>query len=229
MFRLVPLALLMFAVPVAADERSWMISGFDRVRVDAPVSVRITTGGSPKARVQGDRRAVERITVRVDGRTLVVTRDLNAPAAEAGAALDPVEISVPALRGAAVVGAGSLEVDAMRGARVDLSVAGAGSIRVGNVDADRLSATIVGNGSLTIAGNVLDARFRSNGSGAIDASKLSAAALFVAAQGPGEGSYTARNTADITASGNGAITVAGSPSCTVRGSAPVTCGRDQSR
>lgn len=211
--------------PAQADERTWMISGFDRIRVDAPVRVKVTTGASPKARVSGDRRAVERIAVRVDGRTLIVTRDVNAPPAAGNAPLDPVEVTVPALVGAAVVGAGSLEVDRMRGARVDLSLGGGGSLSVARVDADRLVATLIGNGSLAAAGAVLDARFQSNGAGSIDAEKLLARDLFVSAQGAGSGRYAARDTAEVIASGNGPVTVAGSPTCTVRASAPVTCGK----
>ncbi len=230
MLRILTLALIVVATPALADERSWMISGFERIRVEGPFAVRVTTGpgASPKARASGDARALDRVTVRVDGRTLIITRNINGQGAtRASEGAPAIEVSVPVLRAAYVNGAATLDVNAMTGARIDLAVSGPGAIRVTRIDGDRLAATLIGNGSLTLAGKALQARFQSNGAGTIDASRLVAGALTVSAQGPGEGRYAARNTADISASGQGAISVVGNPACTVLGTAPVVCGPDK--
>jgi hypothetical protein len=227
MLRIAPLALLLIASPAAADEKTFMISGFDRVRVEGPFTVRVTTGTSPKARTVGDARALDGVTVRVSGRTLVVTASVNAWGGYPGGKRETptVEITAASLRSASVVGGGSLTIDRMTGQRIDLSLAGAGSLSVGKIDADRLSGIMIGTGALTVGGTALDARFEVNGAGTLDAGKLVASALIVNAQGSGDGQFAARNTAEIVASGQGSITVTGDPTCTVRGSAPVTCGR----
>lgn len=231
MLRFMPLALILCAVPAHAEERNWMVSGFDRIRVEGAFTVHVTTGpqASPKARTRGDARAIERVQVRVEARTLVVSADINAArpdaARRAQVAPPPIEIGVPILRGLSVTGDAAVDVDRMTGARVDLSVSGPGTLDVAKIDADKVTAMLVGNGAITISGGrVLAGRFQSSGAGTIDAAGLSVADLTVIAQGGGEGSYTARNTADIFASGQGAIDVAGTPACTIRGTAPVTCG-----
>ena len=220
--------LLLAAAPASAEERTYMIAGFDRVRVDGPFSVTVVAGGSPRARAEGDGRALDDLTIRVDGRTLVVARGMNGWGGDPAVRRLPpkVTITAPRLSGAVVVGGGALIVGAMEGARVDLAVNGAGTLTVDHVAADRLGATLVGAGALRVAGRVLDARFTSNGAGTIDAAGLDAAALTVNAQGSGDGSFRARNTANVAASGLGAITVEGAATCVVRGTAPIRCGKD---
>ena len=231
MLRIAPLALLLIPAPAAADEKTFMISGFDRIRVEGPFTVRVVTGTSPRARTIGDARAIDGVQVRASGRTLTVSASLNAwggyPGARAEAPV--VEITAVSLRSAAVVGGGSVIIDRMRGQSVDLSVTGAGSLAVGALHADRLSAILAGTGTLTIGGTARDARFQSNGAGKIDAERLVATQLAVGTQGSGESSFTARRTADISASGLGGVSVLGDASCTVRGTAPVSCGRNGPR
>lgn len=229
MLRLAPLALLLIPSPAAADEKTFMIAGFDRIRVEGPFTVRVVSGTSPKARTVGDARAIDGVRVRASGRTLIVAASLNAWGGYPGARaeLPVVEITAVALRSAAVVGGGSVTIDRMRGQSVDLSVTGAGSLSVGTLDADRFSAILVGTGSLSVGGTARDARFQSNGAGRIDAVRLVATQLTVGTQGSGESSFTASGTAAVSASGLGGVTVRGDATCTVRGSAPVTCGKDR--
>src|SRR3546814_8559642 len=65
------LILLAAAAPGAAAERSYTIGSFDRVRVSGPFEVRLTVGGSPRARAEGERELIAQVEVRVDGNTLV--------------------------------------------------------------------------------------------------------------------------------------------------------------
>jgi hypothetical protein len=219
--------LLALASPAFADERTVMVSGFERVRVEGPFTVTVTTGARPRARIAGDPRALDKVTVRSESGVLVVAAGVNGwgerPTAKG--VLPEVIVSTRTLRAAAVRGGGTLNVDRMEGARVDVALSGSGAIAVGVIDAERVDASLYGTGALKVAGRVLDARFTANGPGRIDAAALDATTLLVNAQGLGSGAFAARATASVNASGNGTIAVAGAPTCTIRGSAPVTCGR----
>ena len=71
-------ALLCTAVPAGAAQRSFSVTSFDRIRVDGPYSVRLSTGVAPYARATGSSRALDSISVRVEGRTLTIRRDPSA-------------------------------------------------------------------------------------------------------------------------------------------------------
>ncbi len=224
--RLSPLLLLAIAGPAHADERRYMLSGFDRIRVDGPFEVTVVSGGSAAAVASGDTRSLDSVNVRVQGTTLIVSPSLNAWGGYPGAAksVPRVMVTAAALRGASMIGGGRLTIDRMRGQRVDVTLSGAGAVSVGDVRADRIDTILIGTGQVTVAGSALQGRFQSNGAGAIDAKGMSVAALTVNWQSVGDGRFAARNTADIYAAGQGSVTVAGSPACKVAGSGPVVCG-----
>ncbi|URW75635.1 DUF2807 domain-containing protein [Sphingomonas donggukensis] len=224
--RLLAVPLVLTAAPARADERSYMFSDFDRIRVEGPFEVIVGDAPSASVSAEGDARALDRLAVRVDGRTLVISPGVNGWGGYPGAAktLPVVRVRGPMLRAATVLGNGRMTIDRLSGQRVDVGVSGAGSLTVAAIRADLVEATVIGSGALTVGGQALRARFRSNGPATIDAGALDVSALTVAAQGSGDGRYAARDTANIAADGQGSVTVAGTPSCTVRGSAPVSCG-----
>src|SRR3546814_18731288 len=69
--------LLAAAAPGPAAERSYRCGCFDRVRVSGTFEVRLTVGGSPRARAEGGRELIDQVEVRVDGNTLVVAMGTN--------------------------------------------------------------------------------------------------------------------------------------------------------
>lgn len=223
------LALIALAMPVAASARdkTVMLTSFDRVRVEGPFDVALTTGKGAGGVLSGDPRAIDRVNVRVEGRTLIVSAGANGWGGYPGAASGQVKVRVttPMLRSAAVAGGGQLRIDRMRAQQIDLSVAGAGSLSVAGMEADQVNATMNGTGAMTLAGKSGRARFMNSGTGAIDAAGLVARDLTVMSQGMGSGSFTARYTADVSAMGLGSISVAGGAKCTIRGPGPVVCGR----
>lgn len=220
------LPLAAVAAPAPAEERRYMLSGFDRIRVDGPFEVVVTAGASSGAVAVGDARALETVNVRVQGTTLIVSPNVSAWGGYPGAVRSRprVAVRVPALRSAAVIGGGQVTIDRMRGQRVDLTLTGAGTLAVGDAQADRVDATLIGTGSVTIAGRALQGRFQSNGAGTIDAGGFEVADLTVTWQSAGDGRFAARNTAQVNAAGSGSVRVAGTPACTVRGYGPVVCG-----
>ncbi|HZF43328.1 MAG TPA: head GIN domain-containing protein [Sphingomonadaceae bacterium] len=227
-FALFLLAPLM-AAPAHAAERGYSVTDFDRIRVDGPYRVTLTTGRSPGARAVGAQAAIEGVAVEVQGRTLIVRRNTQTWGGYPGASAGPVEVRVTGytLRAAALNGAGSLAIDKVKGASLDLVVAGSGLLTVGAIEADRLTVGVTGNGRARIAGKAAIAQLGVRGTGSIEATALVAKDAKIAADGPGEISVTATVTAGVVSAGAGQIVVLGNPACTVKatGSGTVTCGK----
>lgn len=212
------LLLLMFTAPASAQERSFLVTDFDRLRVEGAIEVEVVSG-SPAARASGERRALEALTVRVDAGTMVVRPGND------GEGIPRVRISVPALRGVLVNGGGRVRIGEARANRVDLALSGAGTLSVGDVAAAELVVTMTGGGTITLAGTADRARIRSYGAGSIDAARLTAGEATLVSESSGDIDMTVRYLARATALGTGAIRVAGNPECRVAGPGPATCGR----
>lgn len=223
-------ALLSSAAPAA--ERGYSVTDFERIRVDGPYKVTLTTGRSPGARAYGSQAAIEGVSVELQGRTLIVKRNSQTwggyPGTSVGGAAGPVEIRLTgyALRSATLNGAGSLTIDALKGQSIDLLVAGSGLLKVGRIDTDRLTVSVAGNGRAEVGGKAAIAQFAVRGTGAIDGSALVAKDAKIAADGPGDIKIAATATASVVSSGAGNIAVTGRPACTVKatGSGTVACG-----
>lgn len=229
MRRLALLPLLVLTAAAPGDDRSFMVSGFDRVRVDGSYDVRVVTGASFSAVATGDADALRRLNLRVEGGTLIVATGADALGARSasGSAI-VVRVSVPTpLRTALVNGGGRLTIDRMKSQRVELGVNGGGTMRVEGIDSGEVAATLTGAGSLAATGKSGRATFSSYGTGSVDASGLEVNDLTVRSNGSGSGSFAARYTARISALGLGAVSVTGAPKCTISGTAPVTCGEAQ--
>lgn len=221
---LIPFALLAAGSAPAPEERRILLTGFDRIRVDGPFEVRVIPG-PPSATVTGDRRAVERISLRNQGNVLVVgvsTQSWEGWRGKEGAA--SVTVTVPRLRAANINGGGKLHIATIAGQRVDLGINGAGSLTVASVTADQLVATLTGTGIIKLdAGTVRTARFMSYGAGSIDAAGVAVNDLTVHSQSAGDSRFTARFTANVSALGTGAVRVEGNATCRLAGPGPASC------
>lgn len=208
-------------------ERRPMVASFERIRVDGPFAVRVTTGSGASARVIGDPRALDAATIRVESGMMTISpaRGDRGGRPEPGTAGRlTIEVTTPRLSAVTLVGSGSVRVDRMSGIRVDLSLTGAGTIAVDAVAGDQVNATLIGSANLMLAGRSTKARFLVNGPGSVDAGGMVADTLFVRSEGPGAGRYAARYMADITGLGSGTIDVAGNPACRTSGTATIRCG-----
>lgn len=217
---LAPLLLLTAAAP--AQERGFMVGSFERLRVDGPFEVEVVTG-PPRAVATGDRVALDQVTVRVNGDTLVVSAGPLAWAGRRGTTLPRLRVSVPALRGATLNGGARVRVAEMRGGRVELMLAGAGSLDVGGIKADDLIVSLTGTGVITLAGTAARVRMRNYGAGSIDAAALTAGDANLTSESAGTIRIDARYTARATALGSGGISITGKPECILRGPGPMEC------
>ncbi len=231
MIRTLPLALLAFAAaaPARAAERTYSVTDFDRVQVDGPYRVTLTTGRGSAARAEGSSEAIDHLSVDVQSGTLRVRRNRSAWGGTPGEGIGPVTIALTTrdLRNAAVVGSGSLDIDRARGLRVDLSVSGSGRLTVGAVEADTLLVGLLGGGRITLAGRTKQLKATVQGSGDLAASGLSADDAQIASDTAGNVAVAVARTAKVTATGPGDVEILGGPSCTVqaKGSGRVICGR----
>lgn len=227
---LASLALLVFASPATAADRTFSIGSFERLRVDGPFEVRVTTGGSPGARASGDGDLLERVDIDVNGATLVVRMGSGGwgetPGKAGGGAPPVISLSTPRLVSASVSAGARVSVGKMVSQRIDVSVTGAGALSVDSADTDQLNATLIGTGQIVLGGRASRARLVTNGPGAIDALALTVNDLIVSQEGAGETKASARYTAQVRSTGLGKVTVTGGAKCTVKALAngPVLCG-----
>ena len=221
------------AAPAAGAERRYSVTDFDRVVVEGPFVVRLTTGRPATALATGSAQALERVSLDVQGRTLRVRPNRSAWGGYPGVAAGPVavELSTRELRGATVNGAGSLAIDRAAGLRLDLAVEGSGRIAAPNVAADTLVVGLIGSGRVEVAGTAGELRASVHGWADLDASALTAQGANIVTDSAGRVAAAVARQATITATGIGEVEIIGAPACTVRGlsAAQVRCGRPQQR
>ncbi|CAN5508425.1 hypothetical protein BH10PSE14_BH10PSE14_41600 [soil metagenome] len=227
--RLLAFVLLSLPFGAAAAEHRYTFGSYDRVRVDGPFEVHVTTGMAPGALATGDAHTIDGLDIQLQGTTLIVRMGhqgwgetpvgkLAAPAV--------ITLTTPGLRAAYVNGGARVTIAGMKAQRVDLSVNGSGTVTVSGADTDQLFATIVGAGTMTLSGRAARARLVTNGAGNVDAAALNVNDLSILQDGAGETRAAARYTATINSTGLGHIVVTGNPKCTVHAAAggPVECG-----
>lgn len=226
----IPLAILslilLAAAGPAAETRTFLVTPFERIRVEGPFDVTVTTGMTAKAHATGDRGALEMLSVTASGSTLTVRAGADDAWNERGlspGAIPTIVVEVPRLTGASVNGGGRLRIAEMRAQRVEVNVAGAGTIDVAAVRAETVNATLIGSGTIALAGTASRVQLRSNGAGSIDAAGLRAGEVSLVAETSGDTSASARYSAQVSALGLGAVRVDGGGKCTVRGNGPVAC------
>jgi Putative auto-transporter adhesin, head GIN domain len=230
MTRTLPLAFLALAAaaPVAAAERNYSVTDFDRVQVDGPYQVIVTTGAASSARAEGSPQALERISVEVLGSTLRVRANRSGWGGYPGERAGPVRIALTTreLRSAVVVGSASLDIDRARGLRVDLSVNGSGRLAVAGVEADNLVVGLLGGGRVTLAGRARQLKATVQGSGDLAASGLGVDDAQIAADTAGSVTVAVARTVRLNATGAGDVEIIGNPSCTLegQGTGNVVCG-----
>ncbi len=222
------LAALLCAMPATAADRRFAVTDFERIVVEGPFTVLLTTGRPTSAVASGDRQAVDSVSVEVQGGILRIRRNPNWTGSAARTAAPPatVALTTRTLRTARVVGSGRLTINGLRGQQVERVVEGSGRISAGRVAADQLGAGVRGSGTIELSGTAGIFRAEVQGSGSLLGDGFTADAATISAATSGDVRLAARRTAMVTASGVGAIRVDGSAACTVRGpnAAEVSCG-----
>jgi hypothetical protein len=222
---LLALASLPAAAAAPATERNFSISGFDRIRIDGPYQVRLITNVAPFGRATGTAAAIDGVSVKVEGRTLVVRSGNSGWGGYPGEGRGPVTIEVGThdLGAAYVNGPGSLTIDGVKGLAFELSIQGAGTARIDRVDVDQLKTAVSGAGTIRLAGRAARLTATVRGTSAFEADGLRVTDATIGAEGPSIVRTQVTNSAKVDATGLASVTLTGNPACTVkaRGSANV--------
>jgi hypothetical protein len=219
-------ALSVIAAPASAATRNFGITSFEKVRVEGPYKVKLTTGVAPFASASGSPGAIDKVAIEVRGNTLVVHNSLSSWGGYPGQQTGAVEISLGThdLTAAWISGSGLLAIDKVRGLSFDLSVQGSGSATIGHAEVDQLSVAVVGTGSATLTGRAGKMTAVVRGISSLNAGGLAAKDATIGAEGAATIAANVSNSATVDASGPATVQFSGAPACTIRGggSASVT-------
>ena len=220
------LCVVTLASPAGAASRNFGIESFDRIRVDGPFKVKLTTGVPPFAKATGSSKGLDRVAIDVQGRTLVVRPEKATWSGYPGEEQGPVEISLGTheLSAAWINGAGSLKISKVEALTFDLSIQGTGMIGIDEADVDQLRVTANGTANVALAGRVGKLNATIRGLSNLDAERLAIKDAKISAEGPATVRANIANDATINASGVATIALAGNPTCITKltGSASVS-------
>lgn len=229
--RLPILALLVLAsLPVAAatpaTQRNYSVNGFDRIRIDGPYRVDLRTNVAPYARASGTPVSLDGVSIKVEGRTLVVRSGGGGWGGYPGEGRGPVtiELGTHDLTGAYINGAGALSVDRVKGLSFEMAIQGSGIATVGEVDVDQMKVGVSGAGTVRMAGRVGKLSTTVRGTSMFEGDRLQVKDAVIGAEGPSTVRTQVTNSAKVDANGLASVALTGDPACTVtaKGSASVT-------
>jgi len=222
---LLALASLPVAAATPAAERIYSVSGFDRVRIDGPYRVDLKTNVAPYAKASGTPVSLDGVSIKVEGRTLVIRSGGGGWGGYPGEGRGPVtiEIGTHDLNAAYINGPGALMIDRVKGLGFEMAIQGAGIATIGQVEVDQMKVGVSGAGTLRMAGRVGKLTSTIRGTSNLEADRLEVKDAVIGAEGPSTVRTWVTNSAKVDANGLASVTLTGDPACTVtaKGSANV--------
>jgi hypothetical protein len=225
-FLLAVVAVSSLATPAGAATRNFGITSFEKIRVDGPYSVRLTTGIAPFASASGSAAALDRVAIEMLGNTLVVRANSSSWGSGSDGDHGPVEINLGThdLTQAFLNGSGSLMINRVKGLTFGLAVQGSAIGEIGQADVDQLSVNLIGSSNAKLAGRAAKLTAVVRGISSLDAANLATKDATLGAEGTATIGANVSNSVTVDASGPATVRLSGKPSCTlkVRGSASVS-------
>ncbi len=222
---LLVLASLPATAAAPATQRNYSVTGFDRIRVDGPYQVTLKTNVAPFARATGTAASLDTVSVKVEGRTLVIREGTGGWGGYPGEGRGPVTIDVGThdLSAIYINGPGALDVDRVKGLSFEVAIQGSGMARIGEVDVDQMKVGIAGAATTRLSGRAAKLTATVRGTSAFEGEGLRVSDAVFGAEGPSTIRAQVTNSAKVDASGLVSVTLTGDPACTVkaRGSARV--------
>lgn len=211
------------ALPAAAADRRFDVVGFDRILSTNAADVEVHSGSAASVRAVGDAAALDRLDIRVEGRTLRI--------ASRGTGWDwhgrPVSVfvAVPAIAAIESSGSGDIRIDRAAGPSFAATLQGSGDLRIDTLDTRNAAFRITGSGDILAAGRCATTTVDVSGSGDVDLRGLRCETLTVHVAGSGDVTGFATRAATIAVQGSGDVTVTGGAKCTTAkaGSGDVRC------
>jgi hypothetical protein len=210
---------ILCATPATADTRNFGITSFERIRVEGPFRVQLTTGVAPFAKASGSSAALERVAFDMIGQTLVVHSNASAWGGSSSSDdVGPIDVSIGThdLTAATLNGAGSLQIDRVKALSFNAAVQGSGQLGVGQAEVDQLNVMMIGSASSVVGGRTGTLKLAARGVSSFDGSGLVAKDATIGAEGASTVKLVVTNSAKIEGSGPATVTLTGDPACTAR-------------
>lgn len=191
-----------------AGQRSYEVTGFDKVSAAGPMHVLVTVGPATSVRAEGPNETLDGYEVEVEHGSLQIKPKRHNFWNSSWKELKPAtfRVTVPRLS--------------------TTSIAGSGDMKVDRVDGKKFAASVAGSGALTAHGRAGKANVSIAGSGNMHLHKLASDDANVSIVGSGNAALTVRDDGAVSVIGSGEVDVAGPAHCSVSrfGGGRVRCG-----
>jgi hypothetical protein len=204
-------------------QRSYQVGAFDRVELAGHYDVRVTVGGAPSVRAEGEEAELERLEINVvDGELRIGSK----PGSWTSTGKTIVHVTAPSLKAVDVAGSGNVEVGPFRTQRFQGELAGSGNLVMQGLESEEASFEIAGSGNVRAAGRARMIDLEVAGSGSGEFGEIQAENARIEIAGSGGAQVRASGTAAVSIVGPGSVGVTGGARCTVEqvGSGQVRCG-----
>jgi hypothetical protein len=215
------------AVPAWAATRSFTVTGFEKVASAGSFDVIVTTGKGVSVRAEGEEKALDRLEIKVEDRTLKIgTKSRSWSWGDSDMDKVRVYVTAPAITGAALAGSGDMRIDRLTGADAKLRVAGSGDLTVANVNAGAVGVSVAGSGNVAAVGKCTSVAVSVAGSGDVTMPDLKCETITAKVAGSGNVSGYATKAGTVSVAGSGDVRIGGGAKCKVSkvGSGDVVCG-----
>jgi hypothetical protein len=219
-------ALVAGTVAAHADERSFPVTGFDRIEVTGSADVRVATGKPVAVSASGSAKALDRLDIHVERNTLVIGTKKGSGWGWNNDGKVTVAVAVPMISAANVAGSADVAVDRVKTGTFESTISGSGNVALPALEADAVRFSVSGSGDIKAAGRCGALKVNVAGSGNVDTSTLRCTTLDTSVAGSGDLDAYATQTASISVAGSGDVRVRGGARCTTTkaGSGSVSCG-----
>ncbi len=207
----------------ATGQRDFNVGAFDRVELAGHYDVRVTVGGAPSVRAEGDTAELERLEISVENGRLRVGSKQGFWTSRGKVV---VHVTTPNLQGVEVAGSGNMDISPLRTAQFSGGIAGSGNLNLQGLESESARFDIAGSGNVRAAGRTRTVQLEVAGSGTGELQALQAESANVSIAGSGDAQISASSTASVDIVGSGDVSVTGGARCTVNkmGSGEVRCG-----
>lgn len=217
-------AVLASCTAANAAERSFPVSGFDRVAASGSQDVTIVTGRAASVVARGPADRLDRLDIRVEGGVLKIGHKRGS---WSWGRSEPVRIAVtlPALHGVSLSGSGNVTADHGTGPAFDAKLSGSGDLVVTQLDSASVAVNVSGSGDVTASGRCRTASIALAGSGDMHLGSLACETATVSLAGSGDIAAHVSGTANVNVAGSGDVVITGGARCTTRkaGSGEIRC------
>lgn len=230
----VALALLLGGCGGSRDDRTFPVTGFDRIKVSGADRVTVTTGRPFAVEARGARDLLDQLSVRREGATLVISRRPQSPVHWSGwgwwrafsSDRARIDVALPKLAGVALLGAPRLDVDRVRGEGFDARVSGAGRLDIDELAVRQVVFNVAGAGEVRAEGNAERLVGRLSGAGELRLRGLHARAADIEVAGAGRVRASVEGPARVVSIGAGRIDLGSQARCAItrQGVGKIRCG-----